>query len=127
MTQLEQHRQDIDFTVVMTAGAENEGGPVWVDFKVYDIVGRGGPKFDEPCYHADGYINSNEIVETTELAQVFCHGTIKWDGCCDVYFDEQDSTMLHGCGRKDLTRIGKLFDVLYDMALQLMPDREDLL
>ncbi len=127
MNQITKHL-DSDFTIVMTAGEENEGGPVWVDFEVYDIIGHGGPKFDEPCYHAAGYTNSNEIVEvaSSAVAQVFCHGHIKWDGCCDVYFDEQDGTMLHGCSRKDMTRIGKLFDALYDAALVLMPDREDL-
>ncbi len=85
------------------------------------------------CYYCC-YINDMGVVEydnkndpdgwnTTSLAeaQVYLSGSIKWDGCANLRFDAQDGCMLHFCGRNDAARVGKLFDLLYDLTEQLLP------
>lgn len=85
----------------------------WMDFEVVEMGGR--------------YLDTGELVYqkrddktgdvTTDInaAALFCHGHIKWDGCCEARF--MDS---HGCGREAWTRLGPLFDRLYDIAIESM-------
>lgn len=116
----------IDFTIDMTPGASSEAGPVWVDFKVYDVVGWTVDKPPQPLYDRGNGEIFGVPVQFPGEAQIFCHGRIKWDGCCDLYFDEQDVVMLHGCCRRDMTRLGALMDVLYTTAAEIMNREEEL-
>jgi|688.fasta_scaffold819497_1 hypothetical protein len=76
-----------------------------VDFVAYDIEGFFGARLDAPA------INESEP---------YLHGTVKWDGCSNWYFDEQDRVMLHGCQRSDLTRFGEVMAACWDWASELL-------
>lgn len=100
-----------------------EALPHWCDFKCYDCIGMGegeNGQYDVPIYALDGAIKSGDDTNDLEKAQVFLAGHIKWDGCMDIRFPEQDTCMLHFCGRKDAARVGKLIDRLFDIAKQLL-------
>lgn len=60
--------------------------------------------------------------ESTDLADVFLHGSVKWDGCSNWHFDEQDRVMIHGCSRDDLEGIGLLLTKCFDIAHEIMGD-----
>lgn len=117
------HLQDIYFTVVAVARDYK------VDFTVYDVVGfcEGATKavYDQPMWHKIGATDSMDSVETLEEAEIFLHGQIKWDGCADWYFDEQDRVMLHTCARAGLERYSAVMLYCYDMTRELLPDFND--
>lgn len=64
--------------------------------------------------------------DDVKLAQVFVHGGVKWDGCSNIYFDEQDHVMLHGCSRKDLTNVGLMLGAVFDACQERMPNTSHL-
>lgn len=83
-------------------------------------LGDSGGKYDIPWYPRAGATAGHDQVEKPELAQVYLSGHIKWDGCANLRFDEQDRVMLHFCGRRDAEKVGKLLGRLYDNAADLI-------
>lgn len=105
---------DPPFYVVMT-GDPTEA---YVEFKVYSIIGHGRNK-EIYLEKIDG--ECGDQVQKVEEAEVYLSGSIKFDGCSNMKFDEQDRVMLHFCGRKQAVDIGVLMDRLYSLAAELMP------
>lgn len=64
---------------------------------------------------------SPEPTEDREEADVYLHGHIKWDGCANLHFDEQDRVMLHFCGLRGAKAAGTLLERLYELAGEAMP------
>jgi hypothetical protein len=93
---------------------------LWVDYEVRQLGTRdadGKHRFlvDTP--------EGREETDDPERKPPFLHGTIKWDGCSHNYFDGEGRPgdgYLHGCGRGDMTRLGDLFDRLFDQALEML-------
>ena len=56
--------------------------------------------------------------EDVEKGEIYIKGTIKWDGCS--HNDFGDGGYIHGCERKHLTRLGILYDRLFDWAIELL-------
>lgn len=89
-----------------------------LDFMVFQVTGQyadGKPSFevaDDPACDSTA-----DLVE----AQVFLQGAIKWDGCSNWHFDEQDNCMLHFCGARQASGIGRLMERMYDIAAARMP------
>ncbi len=108
--------EELQFTVVA------EVHECRVDFKVYDICGRTGAPGGPFIYHREGGVNSMDWVESLDDAEVYLHGSVKWDGCSDWSFDEQDRVMLHGCSRHDIVRYGKIMTACFDMTKELLPN-----
>lgn len=104
------HFNDINFSVSFEADDYN------CDFKVYEIIGWNDDKKHIPYFNRENYTSSPDPVENITDAQIFLHGHIKWDGCSNWYFDEQDNIMLHFCYKEQGENIGKLFSQLYDIA-----------
>lgn len=107
--------EELQFTVVA------EVNECRVDFKVYDICGRTGAPDGPFIYRREGGDNSMDWVESLDDAEVYLHGSVKWDGCSDWSFDEQDRVMLHGCSRHDIERYGKIMAACWDMTKELLP------
>ena len=107
--------KDLDFMVVATVKDR------CVEFNVYDIVGyvEGAVKgvFDVPRF-ADGY----DAIEDITAANRFLRGRVKWDGCSDWNFDEQDRCMLHACDRNGLQRMGEVMARCWDWTAELLPN-----
>lgn len=89
-----------------------------LDFMVFQVTGQyvdGKPSFevaDDPACNSTDFLAE---------AQVFLRGAIKWDGCSNWHFDEQDIGMLHFCGVGRASSIGRLMERMYDLASARMP------
>lgn len=95
--------EDIWYVVHAKIGELNN---CYCDFVVYEMVGLPG--------YGHGPVMAGESDTPTES---FLHGYVKWDGCSNWHFDEQDRIMLHFCGVKRATDIGELFRRIYQIAL----------
>ena len=107
--------RDLGFTIVAQKQAFG------VDFILYDITGEdcdGGAL----SWLEYGATSSHETTYDLSKAQPFLHGGVKWDGCSNWHFDEQDRVMIHGCRREDLTRIGEVMARCWDMAAEMLPN-----
>lgn len=98
---------------------------LFIDFKVYEIIGGDINNPNRPLFHKINYQNSNDDTENLEEAQVYLSGTVKWDGCSNLKFDEQDNVMLHFCSRNDIKNLGIMLEKLYDIAIELMPKQKE--
>jgi hypothetical protein len=90
-----------------------------VNFEVYSICFQYD---DKTVFYFEKEEDSGVIdptVENVENATHFLTGHIKWDGCSNIYLP-----YLHCCSRKDLVKLGTIFNKLYDIAAKLMPDNE---
>lgn len=87
-----------------------------MDFKVYPAhrwVSAEGEGIGFTLKDSPGFDTTDNIEE----ASVFVEGSIKWDGCIDFTFPEQDDCALHNCGLKDFKRcFNDLFEMLYERA-----------
>lgn len=88
-----------------------------VEYEIFDhdgITDNG-----EPLFHKRGSISSPDTVESIEEAEVYLSGYVKWDGCSNWYFNEQDRVMLHGCCRDDILRYGLIMAECFDLTKDL--------
>lgn len=104
---------ELNFTVV----AEVEETIVY--FRIYEIEGI--KEDGSILWHKSEAGSYPNPVEFLADADVFCHGEVKWDGCSNWCFDEQDRAMLHGCDRRDLMCLGRILAKCWDMAAELCP------
>lgn len=74
-------------------------------FEVRGILSDGSLVFGED------YQPPSEIV-----MPVYASGTLKWDGCLDLYFDEQDDCMLHFCGPETEPVLGRMMTALWRLG-----------
>jgi|HubBroStandDraft_2_1064218.scaffolds.fasta_scaffold141923_3 hypothetical protein len=87
---------------------------VVLSFLVFQITGT--DESGKPLFETDDANYSENLLE----ANVFLHGDIKWDGCSNWYFDEQDNVMLHFCGVKSASSLGRLMERMYDITAAKM-------
>jgi hypothetical protein len=96
----------------------------YCEFRCYACLGFEADSKGEytiPLYERDEDGPSPEAISDFAQAAVYLSGSIKWDGCANLQFDEQERCMLHFCGREDARKVGKLIDRLYDLAAELFP------
>lgn len=102
LTSLVRHFRELGFTVVAHKHSHK------VEFSIYDI---------------------EEWEEGTKSfwhrAEPYLHGRVRWDGCSDWYFDEQDRAMLHGCCKADVQRIGDIMAACWEWASVLLVPKFD--
>lgn len=99
-----------------------EPGTHYMVFECYELV------FYHDClphYHVKDYTCGTDVTSDLEKAQIYLSGQIKWDGCADLYFDEQENAALHFCGIKDARRISCLIERLYEIAKELIEHWSD--
>ena len=111
---LEKHLGDLRFTIVAKVAEYSVG------YAVYSLQRCGK---DDICLwvHKD---NCNQTTNLLEDAEVFLHGFVKWDGCSNWWFDIADDIAMHGCDRRDLTRVGEVLGICYDWTKELLPNFE---
>ena len=83
-----------------------------IEFVVYEI--EGVTDKGQRLFHKKDSPTNPDPVETMDEADVYLHGSVKWDGCSNWYFDEQNRVMLHGCSREDLTNLGEVMAKCWD-------------
>lgn len=117
---LVKHHRDINFTVVAKVESHH------VEFTVYEINGFGINKstgeFDVPLWRKKDADCNAETVDTLYESEPYLHGSVKWDGCSNWYFDEQDRVMLHACDRENLLAIGEIMARCWDWTKELLPN-----
>ena len=102
-------------------------GEVHVDFDVYEINGyTESPTephvFDVPNYtKEDSEDGRDDFVTDPAKADKFLHGGIKWDGCSNWWFDEQEKGMLHFCGKEGAAGLGALMQKMYEITAANLP------
>jgi len=89
------------------------GSSTWMDYEVRILVlhddGEGEPlKFQNA---------NNDITLDPEKAEIYLYGDIRWDGCSHNNF----TNYIHGCSRQEMTRLGRLFETIFDIAMEIMP------
>lgn len=103
----ERHFFDLQFSVVAEVYSHR------VDFKIYDMVAWAD---DTPSWSGGGSC----FVGTLAEADVYLHGFVKWDGCSNWHFNEQDCGMLHGCSRENVQRFGDVLGRCWDWTAELL-------
>jgi hypothetical protein len=99
---------ELDFVVKITPGEYH------ADYAIYEILGT---HVDGTfVYNKAGADSTMEPVETIEEAQIFAHGSVKWDGCSNWHFDITDDCMLHGCDRETLLNVGRILEACWIMT-----------
>lgn len=94
-----------------------------VDYAVYEAVeGIDASGKKDILFQREGMMSSPHYVNDIKLAEVFLHGFVKWDGCSNWMFNENErDTMLHGCSRTDLTNLGEVMARCWDWTKELLP------
>jgi hypothetical protein len=81
-----------------------------IEFDVVRVPCR-GPKGNMVFEDGDGF----QVVDMLDAA-TYMHGTIRFDGCSNWYFDEQDRVMLHFCGMDGVFDLARVFETSYEIA-----------
>lgn len=103
--------RDLDFHVRVCLRS-----PSWMDYEVRDVVGTDA-EGDRLLLASAGGREDDQSHDPDAVAPLIV-GSIKWDGCSHNTFT--DEGYVPGGGRRDMVRLGALFDRLFDIALALM-------
>lgn len=93
---------------------------------VVDYEVRALTLYDDGNGPAFKFIDNESLDPTRDFdrAEIIVKGSIKWDGCSHNDFGEKG--YIHGCSRRDLTRLSTLFERLFDIATELLGHKENL-
>lgn len=105
--------EDCPFTVVTVLAGEHA-----MRLRCYYVTNSGDPI---PEYEIKGGMSGTDVTTNIDDARLYLSGHVRWDGCSNLRFDEQDHVNLHFCGRSHAAQVGKLLDRLYDIAAELIP------
>jgi hypothetical protein len=105
------HEISLEFTIVANPKEHR------VDYTIYDMAAV-EPVLWPRAGGIDGFDNTNSL----EDAEVYLHGEVKWDGCSNWHFDEQDRVMLHGCSKSNVQRFGDVMALCWEWTAELCPD-----
>ena len=105
------HEIELGFTIVADPKEHH------VDYTIYDMAAF------EPVltWPRIGGSDSFDMTDSLEDAEVYLHGFVKWDGCSNWHFDEQDRVMLHGCSKSDVQRFGDVMALCWEWTAELCP------
>jgi hypothetical protein len=116
------HDSKTGFTIIATSFEHH------VVFVLYDMIGVfegddsnlawqkiGAVSSPDPVYRSD----FPDVLSALAQAEIYLHGSVKWDGCSNWHFDEQDRNMLHGCSRRGVQRLGDVMALCWDWSAEL--------
>lgn len=91
-----------------------------VAYKLYEISGE--YEDGTVCWPREGSTSNMDAVDDLGAAEVYFSGSVKWDGCSDWWFDEQErGVMLHACNKYNLLAIGEAMGRCWEWTLELLP------
>lgn len=105
------------YTLLTRPGNVNMGDVYAIDFELFELFGEA----------ADGrplYRSGEAVVENVLGADRYAYGDLRWDGCMNLAFDDQDA-MLHFCGPWGLDSLNEALQAVYEKGLELMPGTAD--
>lgn len=91
---------------------------VVMGFEAFRVIGES----DSFLYEKKNSNHGMDSTEDLDDAQIFVSGDIKWDGCSNIYFNEQDNGMIHFCDKKSTVDLGIMLGRLYDIASEVIPN-----
>lgn len=94
-------------------------GSAHVDFKVYEIIGTNS---SGNLYQRKDSSYSPDIVESTEEAETYLEGSVKWDGCSNINFF--DNGYAHFCGMNEALRVGLVLQHIYMRCAEILKVKE---
>lgn len=99
-----------EFLIICSSKSTPNTRWTWIDFVVYEI-----PCLieDKPQYNIKGYTGSGEYTEFYEIAEVYISGYLKWDGCCELDFNDAK----HFCGFNSAMILARIINSLYQIAI----------
>ena len=97
-----------------------------MEFKVFEYTEFTGPNGHGEQYPSLRGVSSDDDTEDIYNAQSYFEGTIKWDGCCNVIYSDQNNCMLHYCGISDYRESHNMIEGLYNYASENIPSWDDL-
>lgn len=99
----------------MVRTALKEGSHILVDVEVFGLFGFTD---EQTAYFIKANVPASEPTENIAEAERFLNGTLKWDGCFDLSFDDNAdrNTCLHFCGVADARNLGVLMERIYAQA-----------
>lgn len=98
----------------------------WCNITAWEIVGiESSPVAGRVMFQRRGAPTSPDFVYTTDEAEKYLHGSIKWDGCSDLNFWPDDDGYVHWCGPHDFRKHFQLLETIYRRAQELMPQGND--
>lgn len=119
MKKLVRHFPDIRYSVVMT---EKKEGQCFVEFTTHELAGS--DETGSMLFYRKGAKSNatEEEIDDINEAEIYLEGSVKWDGCSNMVFREQERVMLHFCEKKEAQNIGVLMGYIYDMAEELISE-----
>lgn len=106
------HFKELNFTVVATPDEYH------VDYTIYEHEGI--ETNGNVLFHRKGSLHSPDPVENIDDSEAYISGSVKWDGCSNWNFDEQDrGVMLHGCTKEDVVNLGLILGECWDWTESL--------
>lgn len=113
-----EHKGDPEWHLFWRPGQHTSSQEVtWIDFEAYEVAGRDSVRDGDLRYPKwEGSLLTSSETPTDR----FAHGDLRWDGCSNIAFDEQERAMLHSCGRDHAARLGRLLDAIYDLGREHM-------
>ncbi len=114
------HWEDIEYTA--EAFRHQQYPDTHIEFRVYRMTGSElvirGEVFPFGYDGGDGF----SPIPNFREAHIYLAGSVKWDGCSNWQFVEQERVMLHFCGVESASNLGELFKRLYTWAKELGMD-----
>lgn len=79
-----------------------------IEWKAYEVMGE--------C--STGALLYGDLQGPGDLAtaEPYAHGDLKWDGCVNMYFDEQERCALHFCGPEKEPKLAALMRGVYALG-----------
>ena len=95
-----------------------------VEFKAWEITGQ--ITSDRYGKAAPGrWIYGLDSNEDRHATKPQISGHVKWDGCTNFEFPEQDEGSLHQCDRSGLVALGEVLGLIHDEAMAACPNAEE--
>lgn len=98
-----------------------------VEYEVRELIlyGDEAEGSDGLLFNCTTATGGSGVTPHIAAADVYLHGTIKFDGCSHNYFGDPDRRgYIHCCQREQLTRLGPLYDRLFDWTIELIGHAE---
>jgi len=108
-----------DYLILFEFGS---GSRLDVEFEVIEIFGECVSPDAKEILYTVFTGNAWDGTPDIDKADTWLTGHIKWDGCSNWRFVEQERSMLHFCGKELAMGVGRLFGKMYEIAKREMGD-----
>ncbi len=108
-----EHYEDLNFSVRVKATSEHIA-----DVTVLELLGKDS-ETGAWLYQEANAVSSPTPTDDITKAEWFLRGSIKWDGCSNLEFNDGD-VMLHFCGKRQAMGVGIVLGRLYDLARKVI-------